>query len=152
MKQQYNEQDINLAWQHIEHEIKSAEEVSPTSGFVNRFKSRLAERRMLEERRDAFRVAFFMTLAAIIILSILVWLGIATYDSLGEFFIAIVNVFSRALINLQMVIGVVASMGRTLPTIVPLSWITSIFVGVAGIMAVWISSVKQHLPRIGVSI
>ncbi|MDH5607728.1 MAG: hypothetical protein OEY93_12675 [Anaerolineae bacterium] len=150
MKPRYDQTQLDSAWKEIEKEIKISQEVHPKAGFVNRFKTRLAEHRILVERREAYRVAILNTFVAAVLLGMILIQIFSAYDSPGDVFLALVASFSKVWVYIQMVFGIILSFGRTFPRLIPISWWTSTMAAIGGMVLVWISSIKNSLQRAGV--
>lgn len=150
MKHQFDQNQLDAAWQSIESEIKSARLVGPAAGFTNRFRGRLLMHKKKMEQQEAYRVVFLNVFGAVIVLGILVARTFMAYDSTSDFLGGLVDMISGFWVSVQMLVGIMESLGRAMTGLVPLStWGTLIASG-GGLMMIWISSLKNSLQRAGV--
>lgn len=150
MKHQFDQNQLDSAWQSIESEIKSAKMVGPAGGFTNRFRARLLMHKKKMEQQEAYRVIFLNVLGAGLVLGIIAARTFAAYDSTSDFLVGLVDLFSGFWVSVNMFVGILESLGRALTGLVPLStWGTLIASG-GGLMMIWISSLKNSLQRAGV--
>ncbi|MEJ2487607.1 MAG: hypothetical protein P8Y68_17945 [Anaerolineales bacterium] len=144
-------EDIMLesAWIEVENTFKSAGEVAPLPGFSSRWMARLELERQREERIQA---AALIVGNLVIAIGFLVLIGLQFVPSVssGGLLNLWVEVLSRFVIMVKMTAGVLGTFFRTVPSLVPTSWLVSGFTLMAIIFAVWVSMVRRHLSRQGV--
>lgn len=145
-------EDIMLesAWMEVENTFKSAGEVAPLPGFSSRWMARLEIERQREERMQA---AALIIGNLVIAFGFLVLIGVQFVPSVssGGLLNLWVEVLSRFVIMAKMTAGVLGTFFRTIPALVPTSWLVSGFTLMAIIVAVWVSMIRRHLSRQGVN-
>ena len=147
--QHFDERLLNSAWQEVELEFRSAEIVEPAPSFVNRWKDRLAQHRLAEQRRQAWIFVAINAVAAMALLSIIGVLRLPWMAEPSEFFVEIVGLFSKVFVFFNMVFSVISSLLRTLPGIVPSSWWASFVASLGGLTLLWFSMMRQIVQRQG---
>jgi len=147
--QQYNESLLEAAWDEVEIRIGSSGMIDPPKGFVNRFKLRLETQRLIEQRRQAWIFISINVITAIILLAMIGLLYIPTINSPSDFLIRVTNIFKWFTINIRMAWGVLSSLARTLPDMVPTTWWASILIVISTLSMLWISLIRSDIKREG---
>ena len=130
---------LETAWQQVENTFRTAGDVQPLPGFTSRWMARLELERQREERMQA---------AALIVGNIVI--AFVPSVSSGGLLNLWVELLSRFVISVRMATGVLGTFFRTIPGLVPTSWLVTGFTLLAIIVAVWISMVRRHISRQGV--
>ncbi len=151
MNKQFDERLLETTWQEIEFEIKRSKEIGPKPGFTNRWKLRLEERRKVEQRRQAWIFVGINAITALIILGIIGILNFPESSSTSEAFVGVVAIFSKFIVYLKMVGGVIGSIFRTLPGLLPSSWWMNIIAGFVLLFGFWTSTIRKVIVQQGVS-
>ncbi len=140
---------LETAWQKVEKTFKSAGEVSPLPGFTSRWMDRLELERQREERMQAAALIIGNIVIAFGFL-ILIGLQFVPSVSSGGLLDLWVDLLARYVISIRMTAGVLDTFFRTIPGLVPTSWLVSGFTFLAIIVAVWISIIRRHMSPQGV--
>ncbi|MEN8242558.1 MAG: hypothetical protein ABFS17_11590 [Chloroflexota bacterium] len=152
MKQaQFNDKQLEIAWEEIEQVFNSSGMVEPAPGFTARWNERLQLEKQQEDRRQAWMLIIMNLVIALGFLG-LIAIQIAPSLSTGSSLLDIwVDMVSRMIVNLKMVGGVLGTLGRTLPGVIPTSWLMTGITALGIMVAVWASMVRQHIRNQGVS-
>ena len=149
--QQYNEHQLESAWQEVETEIKASGMVAPVPGFVGRWQERLALYRKKVERRQAW---FIVAICAVIAFGFLSMIGLFSAPKLASspdnLFYSWVGLFSRLVIFVKMVIGLLETFVRSLRVFIPVSGWVAIGFGAVGLLTLWVYMVRRHAKILGV--
>lgn len=140
---------LETAWQKVEKTFKSAGEVPPLPGFTSRWMDRLELERQREERMQAAALIIGNIVIAFGFL-ILIGLQFVPSVSSGGLLDLWVDLLARYVISIRMTAGVLDTFFRTIPGLVPTSWLVSGFTFLAIIVAVWISIIRRHMSPQGV--
>ena len=146
----FDQHSLDDAWQHVLLEFEAAGMAEPAPGFVSRWETRLAEQRRVEQRRQALILLGINIIVVLSILSLLVGFSYPYWTEPSGLLVAWVSAVSRALVFVNMVSGVLASLMRTLPNLLPASWLTSMAVSMVGLILLWLVTFKQYALRQGV--
>lgn len=148
---QYNEKQLEIAWEEVEQAFQTSGMVEPASGFVGRWNERLLLEKQKEDRKQAW---ILIVMNVVIALGFLGLISIQVFPSLsaGNSLLDIwVDMVSRLIVNLKMVGGLLGTMRRTLPGVIPSSWIVSGITALGIMVVLWASMVRQHIRKQGVS-
>lgn len=154
-KQQSNREvsfeDIMLetAWNEVESIFHSAGEVAPLPGFSARWMERLELARQREERMQAAALIIGNLVIAVGFI-ILIGLQFVPSASSGGLIELWVDMLSRLVITFKMASGLAETFIRTLPGLVPVSWLITGMTLAGILVAIWTSMVRQHIVRQGV--
>lgn len=140
---------LETAWQEVETTFRSAGEVAPLPGFTARWMARLELERQREERLQATALIIGNLVIAFGFI-LLIGLQFIPSVSSGGLINLWIDLLSRVVITVKMVAGILGTFFRTIPALVPTSWLVSGFTLMAIIVAVWISMVRRHIGRQGV--
>ena len=141
---------LELAWGNVENSFRSAGMIDPLPGFTNRWMARLEVARQKEERKQAWTLILANLVIAV---GFVILIGIQYVPSVssGGLVSVLVEIVSRVVLFVRMVIGLVGALLRTLPGLVPASWWVS-GIGMVGLaVALWVSMVRRHLRGQGVN-
>ena len=140
---------LETAWQQVENTFRTAGDVQPLPGFTSRWMARLELERQREERMQA---AALIVGNIVIAFGFLILIGLQFVPSVssGGLLNLWVELLSRFVISVRMATGVLGTFFRTIPGLVPTSWLVTGFTLLAIIVAVWISMVRRHISRQGV--
>ena len=143
-------EDILLenAWRDVESTFRAAGEVAPLPGFTDRWMARLELARQREERMQA--TALIIT-NLVIAMGFLILIGLQFVPSVssGGLLELWVELLSRLVITVKMVAGLMGTFVRTLPGLVPTSWLVSGFTLMGILVAIWVSMARRHIIRQG---
>ena len=148
---QFNEKQLEIAWEEVEQVFKSAGMVEPAPGFVGRWNERLQFEKQQEDRKQAW---LLIIMNAVIALGFLGLIAIQIVPSLsaGNSLLDVwVDMVSRMIVNLKMVGGMLGTMQRTLPGLIPASWVMPGITALGIMVVVWASMVRQHIRNQGVT-
>jgi hypothetical protein len=146
---QYREKQLEIAWEEIEQVIKSSGMVEPAPGFTGRWNERLQLEKQQEDRKQAY---LLISMNVVIALGFLGLIAIQIVPSLtaGSSLLDIwVEMVSRMFISLKMIGGMLGTMGRTLPGVIPSSWVMAGVTALGIMVVVWASMVRQHIRNQG---
>ena len=62
-----------------------------------------------------------------------------------------VDLVSRIIVTFKMAAGMFGTFRRTLPGLIPTSWLMPIFTGLGILVVLWVSMVRQHIQNQGVT-
>jgi hypothetical protein len=147
---QFNEKQLEIAWEEVEQAFQTSGMVEPVPGFVGRWNERLQLEKQKEDRKQAW---VLIVMNAVIALGFLGLISIQIVPSLsaGNSLLDIwVDLASRLIVNLKMVGGMLSTFRRTLPGVIPSSWIVSGFTALGIMVVLWASMVRQHIRKQGV--
>jgi hypothetical protein len=147
---QFNEKQLEIAWEEVEQAFQTSGMVEPAPGFVGRWNERLQLEKQKEDRKQAW---VLIVMNAVIALGFLGLISIQIVPSLsaGNSLLDIwVDLASRLIVNLKMVGGMLSTFRRTLPGVIPSSWIVSGFTALGIMVVLWASMVRQHIRKQGV--
>ena len=147
--QRFEDKMVAVAWGEVENTFRSAGMVAPLPGFTARWMMRLEQARQKEERRQAW--ALILT-NLVIASGFLILIGLGFLPSIteeGGLLNLWVGLLTRAVISIKMVGGLVNTMLRTLPGVVPTSWWIAGFTLLGIVVALWVSMVRRHLQNQG---
>lgn len=147
----FDEHSLDDAWQHVLREIEQAGIAEPQPGFTARWQTRLAAQRKAEQRRQAWIILGINIIVILSILSLLVGFSCPIWSNPSEMFVSWVGGLSRLVISINMVGGVIASLVRTLPGLIPFSWWVVIAVSSVIVFLVWFVTFRQYALRQGVT-
>ena len=151
MNKQFDERLLDSTWQEIGFAIKKSEEIGPKPGFTNRWKLRLPEQRKVEQQRQAWIFVGINAITALVILGIIGVLNFAESSSTSEACEGVVAIFSKIIIYLKMVGGVIGSIIKTIPGLLPSSWWMNIIAGFVLLFGFWTSTIRKVIVQQGVS-
>ena len=146
---QFNEKQLEIAWEEVEQVFKNAGMVEPAPGFVGRWNERLQFEKQQEDRKQAW---LLIIMNAVIALGFLGLIAIQIVPSLsaGNSLLDVwVDTVSRMIVNLKMVGGMLSTMQRTLPGLIPSSWVMPGITALGIMVVVWASMVRQHIRNQG---
>lgn len=149
--QLFDEKMLDTAWLEIEHTLTSTSMAEPAPGFVNRFKHQLMLQRQAEQRRQAWIFVAINTVAAFMLLGLIALLYLPGLSGPSDLLIGIARVFSSLVVSIKMIGGLIVSIARTLPGIVPISWWMGIMTSLSLLSLVWLSMVRQVFQKQGVT-
>ncbi|MBN2043524.1 MAG: hypothetical protein JW757_00785 [Anaerolineales bacterium] len=135
---------LETAWEEVETVFRASGQVAPLPGFTSRFMERLELARQREERLQA---------TALIISNLVIALGFIILISLqfvpsissGGLLELWVGLITRLVVFVKMVSGVLSTFFRTIPALVPTSWLVSGFTLMGLVVVLWISMVRRHI-------
>ena len=148
--QHFDEQLIESVWQQVELEFRASGMVAPTPGFAKRWQERLAKHRLREERKQAWLVLILCTVIALGFLFLSGVQFIPSLPSADGIFAVWVDFFAKVVVFVKMVVGILETLIRTLPRVIPPSWWISIISSFVVLVALWASMMKQYVQRQGV--
>ena len=140
----FEDKMLELAWGKVENSFRNAGMIDPLPGFTNRWMARLEVARQKEERKQAWTLILANLVIAV---GFVILIGIQYVPSVssGGLVSVLVEIVSRVVLFVRMVIGLVGALLRTLPGLVPASWWVS-GIGMVGLaVALWVSMVRRHL-------
>jgi hypothetical protein len=145
-------EDIMLAdaWRDVEHTFRSAGEVAPLPGFTARWMQRLELERQRVEKRQA--AALILT-NLIIALGFLVLIGLQFVPAVssGGLLSLWVELLSRIVVTVQTIVGVIGAFVRTIPAVLPTSWLVSAVTIMLVVIGLWVFMARRILVKQGVS-
>lgn len=149
--QLFDEKVLDATWLEVEHTIASTGMAGPAPGFVNRFRAQLMLQRQAEQRRQAWIFVGINTVAAFMLLGLIVLFYLPNLSGPSDLLIGIAKIFSSLVITFKMIGGLIVSIARTLPGVVPISWWMGTMTSLAVLSLVWLSMVRQVFQKQGVS-
>lgn len=135
---------LETAWVEVENTFKEAGQVAPLPGFTSRFMARLEMARQREERLQATALIITNLVIAFGFI-ILISLQFVPSISSGGLLNLWVDLISRLVIFVKMVSGVMGTFFRTIPALVPTSWLVSGFTLMGIVVVLWISMARRHM-------
>jgi len=139
---------LETAWKEVQSTFYSAGEVAPLPGFSARWMERLELARQREERMQATALIIGNLVIAIGFI-ILIGLQFVPTVSSGGVVELWVELLSKLVVTFRMATGLAETFIRTLPGLIPTSWLIS-GLTLAGIMiVVWASIARRHIVRQG---
>ena len=140
---QFEDKRLDKAWQEVEHVFKHAGMAIPAPGFVTRWRARLALERQKEERKQAG-----LMIAAILIIAFgfILLIGLQILPNIGakgNLLSVWVEMVTRVVVLVRMVAASIGTLSRTLPGVIPTSWMISSLMIMAGVVALWVTLVSQ---------
>jgi hypothetical protein len=148
--QHFDEQLIESAWQQVELEIRASGMVAPAPGFANRWQERLAKHRVRAERKQTWLILILSTVIAFGFLFLTGIQFIPSLPSVDGIFAVWVDFFAKVVVFIKMVVGILETLFRTLPRVIPPSWWISIISSFVVLVVLWTSMMKRHVQRQGV--
>jgi len=141
-------EDILLenAWQEVEATFRASGQVTPLPGFTSRWMERLELARQREERLQATALIISNLVIAMGFL-ILIGLQFVPSVSSGGLVDLWVELLSKFVITVKMVAGVAGTFIRTLPGLVPTSWLLGGITLMGIMVAMWYSMARRHIPN-----
>jgi hypothetical protein len=147
---QFSETKIEKAWLDVEHAFKSSGMVEPAPGFIGRWNERLLLERQREDRKQAWTLVIMNVVIALGFLG-LISIQIVPSLTAGSSLLDIwVDMVSKLIITLKMAAGVLGTIRRTLPGVIPASWLMPGLTGLGILVVLWASMVRQHIQNQGV--
>jgi hypothetical protein len=146
----FEDKMLEMAWGEVESSFRSAGMATPLPGFTSRWMERLEKERVKEERRQAWALVLTNMVIAV---GFIILIGIQYIPSLstGGGPVALwVEIVSRVVLLLRMAVGLVSTLLRTLPGLVPVSWWISGTAVMGFVVVLWVSMVRRHLRNQGV--
>lgn len=140
---------LETAWKEVESTFHAAGEVAPLPGFSARWMERLELARQREERMQATALIIGNLVIAIGFI-ILIGLQFVPAVSSGGVVELWVDLLSRLVITVRMAAGLAETFIRTLPGLIPTSWLISGLALVGILIAIWASVARRHIVRQGV--
>ena len=139
---------LETAWLEVETTFRAAGQVAPLPGFTSRFMERLELARQREERLQA---------TALIISNLVIALGFIILISLqfvpsissGGLLELWIDLITRLVVAVKMVSGVLSTFFRTIPALVPTSWLVSGFTLMGIMIVLWVSMARRHIQAKG---
>ena len=140
---QFEDKQLADAWNEVEHVFRLSGMATPAPGFVNRWRARLVVERQKEERKQAG-----LMIAAILIIAfgfiLLIGLQVLpNLSSVASFLNVWVEMMSRLIIFIKMIAASVGTLSRTLPGVIPSSWVVSGLAIMGFVVALWVSMVRR---------
>jgi hypothetical protein len=148
--QHFEDKMLEMAWGEVENTFRGAGMIAPLPGFTNRWMERLAVERVKEERRQAWALVLTNLVIAV---GFLILIGIQYLPSVsnGGGLVALwVEIVSRGVVLIKMAVGLVSTLLRTLPGLVPTSWWISGTALMGLVVVIWVSMVRRHMRDQGV--
>lgn len=146
MKQPHFEDGLlESTWQGLEFEFKSAGMAEPQPGFTNRWQHRLAQHQEAQGRRQTWFVFIANLVIAFGFLSLMGLRIFPEFTHFGQFINLWVNLFARVVVFFKMIISLLETLSRTLPSIVPPRWWFSLFGSIGVMILLWVSIIRQQV-------
>jgi hypothetical protein len=148
---QFEDKRLDDAWNEIEHVFRLSGMVSPAPGFVNRWQTRLVVEHQKEERRQAgLMIAAILIIAFgfILLIGLQILPNLGPNDSLLNIW---VEVISRVIVFYKMIGAAVGTLSRTLPGLIPTSWLVGGLTFMGIVVVLWVSMVRQYIQNQGVT-
>jgi hypothetical protein len=148
---QYNEKQLESAWEDLEQAFKASGMVEPAPGFVGRWNERLLLEKQREDRRQAWMLVIMnlvIALGFLGLISIQIVPSLTEGSSLLDIW---VDMLSKLIVNLKMVGGMFGTLRRTLPGLIPSSWVMPGVTALGILVVLWASMVRQHIRNQGVT-
>jgi hypothetical protein len=138
-----NCRQVSSAWRDIERVLCRAPMIAPPATFMQRWETRLAFDRIIQERRQNLLILCFCIGGAAFLLSLLVGLLFPAIRSLlplalGSIY-QVMGIISTADLVVDIVSPVVRSIGSLLP---PTMW-AAISVALGGVCVIWMAALRQ---------
>jgi hypothetical protein len=135
---------LETAWMEVENTFRAAGEVAPLPGFTSRWMERLELARQREEKLQA--TALIIT-NLVIAFGFIILIGMQFVPSVssGGLLNLWIDLISRMVISVKMVSGVLGTFFRTIPALVPTSWLVSGFTLMGIVVVLWVSMVRRHI-------
>lgn len=140
----YDEASTNAAWEAVETEFKQAGMAEPAPGFADRWKTRMAERRVEDQRRQARIVLIINTSLMALVLLLIGAQTLPAFESLSDLLVSWFDSLSEVLIWFQMIGGIWSSLSNTLPNILPDTFWMSVAASLGILLMYWFSSVRRY--------
>lgn len=140
---------LDSAWLDVENEFKSAGIAEPEPGFTNRWQSRLAKHQEAVGRRQAWFVFFANVVIAFGFLTLMGLKIHPEVPSLNQFINIWVNLIARVVVFFKMIMSLLETLSRTLPSIVPTRWWVSMLGSFSVMMLMWVSLIRQQVQNQG---
>ena len=147
----FEDKKVEIAWGAVENTFRSAGMITPLPGFTGRWMERLEVERAKEERKQAWALVLTNLVIAI---GFIILIGIQYVPSIsygGGVVSLWVEMVSRIALFLRMAGGLVSTLMRTLPGLVPTSWYYSGTALMGLVVVLWVSMVRRHLGHQGVN-
>ncbi len=144
---QFDKHTLDEAWQEVEMTFRTSGMASPLPGFSERWLERMALERARQERKQAITLALSNLVIALGFLG-LIGLQVVPPMVSGQNLLAVwVGLLSRMVVSVEMVSGLVKTLLRTLPGLIPASWWVAGLTLMGILLVVWVSMVRQHLQK-----
>ena len=140
---------LETAWKEVESTFHAAGKVAPLPGFSARWMERLELARQREERMQATALIIGNLVIAVGFI-ILIGLQFVPAVSTGGVVELWVDLLSKLVITVRMAAGLAETFIRTLPGLIPTSWLISGLVLAGILIATWASVARRHIVRQGV--
>jgi hypothetical protein len=150
--QQFNDQTLESTWREVEAEFQASGYVSPAPGFGSRFRARLEMQRIAREQKQAWLI---VAINLVIALGFLILIGIQFMPSLPSFdgfFSFWVKLFSQSVIFINMIGTIIETFIRTIPGLIPSTWLINAFVSIGLLLLLWLSLMRQYVQKQGVRV
>ena len=148
---QFNENQIEMAWEEIEQAIKASGMVEPAPGFVGRWNERLQLEKEREDRRQGWMLVIMNVVIALGFLGLISIQFVPSLSAGSSLLDIWVDLVSRLIVNLKMAAGMFGTFRRTLPGVIPSSWLMPMVTGLGILVVLWASMVRQHIRNQGVT-
>lgn len=146
---QFEDKQIEKAWVEIEQAFRTSGMAEPAPGFMERWNERLEHEKQQEDRRQAWMLVI---MNVVIALGFLGLISIQFVPSLSEGSSLLdiwVDMVSKLIVTFKMAAGMLGTLRRTLPGLIPSSWVMPIVTGLGIMVVLWASMVRQHIRNQG---
>jgi hypothetical protein len=150
--QQFDEQILESAWQEVEIEFRVSEMVTPAPGFVNRWQTRLDQRRIKAENKQAWVIVGINVVIALGFFTLIGMRLVPTMPSYASFLSFWVDLFAQTVIFFKMAGTIIETLFRTLPGLIPPTWWTNAIMSTGVLLLLWISLMRQYVQKQGVMV
>jgi anti-sigma factor RsiW len=145
-------QQLSTAWSEVQHLIRQAPVVEPASGFTARWQVRLAETRLVEQRKRQRRQSWWALLAslgvAILLFGLLVAQILTVYDSPTDLLLMEASRLMGLLSTVRAIQEILTVLWGVLLSTVPPGWWAGLAAALGLLSLLWILSLRQlMLPR-----
>jgi uncharacterized membrane protein YhdT len=150
-EQRFEDKMLETAWGEVETTFRSAGMIAPLPGFTSRWMERLELERQKDERKQAWALVLTNLVIAVGFILLIGIQYVPSVSSGGGIVPLWVEMVSRVVLFIRMAGGLVSTLLRTLPGLVPASWWVSGAAFMGLVVVLWVSMVRRHLSVQGVS-
>jgi hypothetical protein len=148
---QFSDKQMEIAWEEIEQAFKTSGMVEPAPGFMARWNERLQQEKQREDRRQAWMLVIMNVVIALGFLGLISIQFVPSITEGSSLLDIWVDLVSRIIVTFKMIAGMFGTLRRTLPGLIPTSWLMPIVTGLGILVVLWASMVRQHIRNQGVT-
>ena len=135
---------------NVEVLFQASGEVAPRAGFVGRWRARLSQQKIEDERRQAMAMLGVNSAIAAVLFVLLAAQTLPILASPVDFLAGAIQGIAETVLFLNVSARLLESLTRILPGLLPPSWWLVMVSALAGMLVLWLATLRQYAYKQGV--